>query len=278
MVKSIDVLGHPATQAERAAQAFFDTTSVGWVWPGVRVPNPLLVSQVTIASIMLLTHFSALWWHISRLPISSRIFDTFGSIGAIWSSILSMARISESASWPQLRHHDLQDVVISSALLTCVLPNIYYTAVLLVQIRHLSLPIAVSWLSKAGNNVLNIKCFVLPVIFLPWVFCSKYCRLNRYYQNLLQSFKKYLRLNKKSYVSFTERLDWIDREWMVSVVFICHMRFPGNIPTLQENGIGSMYFLRPNGLEILVLVNKAGIISMKQLSRNLLKKPSGMPE
>jgi hypothetical protein len=30
---------------------------------------------------------------------------------------------------------------------------------------------------------------------------------------------------------------------MVSVVFICHMRFPGNIPTLQENEIGSMYFL-----------------------------------
>ena len=39
-----------------------------------------------------------------------------------------------------------------------------------------------------------------------------------------------------------------------------------------------MYFLRPNGLEILVQVKKAGIISMKQLSRNLLKKPSGMPE
>ncbi len=30
---------------------------------------------------------------------------------------------------------------------------------------------------------------------------------------------------------------------MVSAMFICHMRFPGNIPTLQENGIGSMYFL-----------------------------------
>jgi len=62
---------------------------------------------------------------------------------------------------------------------------------------------------------------------------------------------------------------------MVSVVFICHMRFPENIPTLQDNGIGNMYFLRPNGLEILVLVNKVGIISMKQLSKNLLKGHQG---
>jgi hypothetical protein len=30
---------------------------------------------------------------------------------------------------------------------------------------------------------------------------------------------------------------------MVLVMFICHMRFPGNISTLQENRIGSMYFL-----------------------------------
>jgi hypothetical protein len=60
---------------------------------------------------------------------------------------------------------------------------------------------------------------------------------------------------------------------MVSAVFICLMLFLGNIPMLQENGIGSMYFLHQSDLETQILVNKAGIISMKHLSRNLLKKP-----
>ena len=52
-------------------------------------------------------------------------------------------------------------------------------------------------------------------------------------------------------------------------MFICLMLFHGNILMLQENGIGSMYFLHPNDLETQILVNKVGIISMKQPSRNL---------
>jgi hypothetical protein len=45
-------------------------------------------------------------------------------MGAIWSSILSMAKISESGSRAQLRHHDRQDVAICCRLLVHVLPNV----------------------------------------------------------------------------------------------------------------------------------------------------------
>lgn len=47
--------------------------------------------------------------------MSSRIFDCFGSIEARLSSMLSIERISESASRAQFRHQDLRDAVIFSA-------------------------------------------------------------------------------------------------------------------------------------------------------------------
>jgi len=42
-------------------------------------------------------------------------------------------------------------------LLDSKLPIIYYTAEFLVKTRHLSLPNAISWLIKAGKNILNIN-------------------------------------------------------------------------------------------------------------------------
>jgi hypothetical protein len=53
MGKSTFVLGHPAHHAERAAQAFRHTVSLGCCWPGERVPNPFVVSPAPIASMML---------------------------------------------------------------------------------------------------------------------------------------------------------------------------------------------------------------------------------
>ena len=59
-LRSIEPAGHPAHQAESAAQAFFQVRSTGWVAPPGRVPRPLAVSPEAIAETMLVTHFSAL--------------------------------------------------------------------------------------------------------------------------------------------------------------------------------------------------------------------------
>jgi hypothetical protein len=59
-----------------------------------------------------------------------------------------------------------------------LMPNIYYTAVLLVQIPHLVQSIALSSLNEVGNNLLNIIRFVATIHFLPFTFFYKYRCLN----------------------------------------------------------------------------------------------------
>ena len=61
-------------------------------------------------------------------------------------------------------------------------PNIYYTAILLVQIRHLAQSIALSSLNEAGDSLLNIIRFVVTIHFLPFMFCSISRCLNGCYQ------------------------------------------------------------------------------------------------
>ena len=73
------------------------------------------------------------------------------------------------------------------------------------------------------------------------------------------------------FLSFAKFINSISK--MVSAMFICLMLFHENILMLQENGIGNMYFLHPNDLEILIQESRVGIISMKQQSRNLQEKP-----
>ena len=60
--------------------------------------------------------------------------------------------------------------------------NIYYTAVLLVQIRHLAQSIVLSCSNETKNNLLNIVRFVVIIHFLPFMFCSISRCLNRCYQ------------------------------------------------------------------------------------------------